>query len=142
MDFNHLFDEAGKFLAQKNATTPAPTAEQQPAESAAERPAVTHSQPILAGGAAGEPVQQLVRLLEVCGFSNNSIAKGENADGILDSTVMADVRAFCDKHGVAEDPEIFNGENVAPRDLIGHWVGPHTWQALYDEASRIIREGA
>jgi peptidoglycan hydrolase-like protein with peptidoglycan-binding domain len=137
MDFDQLFQDADRFLSRKAATATAAEAEQ-PAETAVERPAVTHAQPILASGADGEPVKQLVKLLEVCGFTNNSIAKGENADGILDNSVMADVRAFCEKHGIAEDPEIFNGENVSPRDLIGNWVGPHTWQALYDEASKII----
>jgi hypothetical protein len=140
MDFNALAQKAETFLANQKATQTAsePAGEtSQETPPPVERPAVTHKQPILTGGADGQAVQDLVKLLEVCGHATNTIAKGENPDGILDASVMADVRAFCEEHGVQEDRTLYN-ERVPVADLLGKWVGPNTWQALYDEASRII----
>lgn len=96
--------------------------------------AVTHSHPILSFGAAGQPVLDLVTLLAVLGYRENSIIKGANAYAVLDDTVMGDVRRFLADHDVAEAPSAFAGQAVPARDLVGNHVGPYIWQALEDAA--------
>jgi hypothetical protein len=111
---------------------PAETAEpavdgETPAETAAPS-SITHDEPLLASGSAGAVVQRLAALLAVCGHADNTIGRGENPGGVLDQSVMADVRAFAQEHGVVEKLE----------DITGEIVGPATWQKLYDEAQRTL----
>jgi hypothetical protein len=91
--------------------------------------AITHHEPILAGGSAGAVVRRLVDLLTVAGHHTNSIVTGENPGVVLDNTVMADVEAFAKEHGVTEDPGL---------GISGKFVGPATWQALFDEAAKVL----
>jgi hypothetical protein len=103
----------------------------------AELPPVTHNEPILTGGSAGAPVERLVRLLAAAGYASNTIVKGENPHAVLDNSVMADVHRFWNEKGVAEPQELFQGRDVDPTKEAGKWVGPHTWQALKDEAENL-----
>lgn len=103
----------------------------------AELPPVTHNEPILTGGAAGAPVERLVRLLAAAGYASNSVVKGENPHAIFDNTVMADVQRFWADHDVSEPPELYEGRDVAAVLESGKWVGPHTWQALKDNAKSL-----
>jgi len=104
---------------------------------AVELPPVTHHEPILTCGASGEPVERLCRLLAAAGYATNTVVKGENPHAVLDNSVMSDVQRFWDEHGVAEPPELFQGRDTDPRLEEGHWVGPHTWQALKDLAAAV-----
>lgn len=103
----------------------------------AELPPVTHSEPILTGGATGAAVERLVRLLAAAGYATNSVVKGENPYAVFDNTVMADVQRFWAEHHVEEPPELFEGRDVAAALESGKWVGPHTWQALIDHAREL-----
>lgn len=101
----------------------------------ADRMEVTHTEPVLAQGATGPAVVRLVKLLAHAGYSSNSIAHGENAANVLDRSVMADVERFWGDHPDAREPdELFAGRDGAIHELRGTWVGPYTWQSLYDLA--------
>jgi hypothetical protein len=101
---------------------------------------VTHSEPLLTEGAAGEPVARLAELLRVLGYRDNTIARGENPAFVLDQSVMHDVVAFARAHNVAEDLESFRGGSVPAEDAIARIVGPYTWQALHTAARRRAAE--
>lgn len=103
-----------------------------------ELPPVTHDKPILTTGASGANVEELCRLLAACGYATNSIVRGLNPHLILDDSVMADVRRFCADHGVSEPADLFAGTAVPREQVEGSWIGPHTWQALYDAAAKAI----
>jgi hypothetical protein len=105
-----------------------------------ELPPVTHNEPILTGGVSGAAVERLCRLLAAAGYANNSIVRGENPHAILDNSVMADVRRFWDDHDIAEPKDLFEGRDVAAADEEGKWIGPHTWQALIDNAKQLAGE--
>lgn len=77
--------------------------------------------PALAFGAEGPDVTKLVNLLDVLGFSSNSVVHG--GAPLLDEAVLVDVRAAQAKLDVIE-PEIAG--------VHGELVGPSTWSALYE----------
>lgn len=96
---------------------------------------VDHSEPILTGGAAGDDVERLVKLLAFAGYGTNTIVQGENHARILDNSVMADVRRFWIDHPDAREPdELAAGQDANAADLAAAWIGPHTWQKLYEIA--------
>lgn len=105
-----------------------------------ELPPVTHNEPILTGGSAGPAVERLCRLLAAAGYASNTVVKGENPPAVLDNSVMADVNRFRAAHDVHEPPELFQGRDVPAADEEGKWVGPHTWQALKDNAAQLAAE--
>ncbi len=98
-------------------------------EETVEQPTISHHEPLLASGSAGAIVQKLVDLLAVNGHATNTITLGENPGRILDQSVMGDVRAFAKEHDVAEDPAL---------GIEGDFIGPNTWQALYDAAAHAL----
>jgi hypothetical protein len=108
-------------------TAIAPQAEEQPAVQ--EAVTVTHKEPILASGAAGPIVRKLVDLLAVCGHATNTIITGDNPGGVLDNSVMSDVRAFRTQYDITEDPGL---------EIAGDFIGPYTWQALYEHAQQAV----
>jgi hypothetical protein len=123
----------------------AQAADQAKAQQLAEQPTapvITHHQPILTFGANGEPVKQLVELLAACGHATNKVIRGESPDAIFDTTVMSDVQAFLSQHGLAEPDELYAGQPAPIAEIRGKWVGPHTWQALYDEIKKLTPQGA
>lgn len=96
---------------------------------------VSHHEPILTGGATGDAVERLVKLLAAVGYATNTLVKGENAGRVLDNTIMADVQRFWRDHEDAGEPErLVSGQDVASSQIIGNWIGPHTWQKLYELA--------
>ncbi len=103
-----------------------PQADEAPAAAQA-TPEITHKEPILASGAAGPVVKRLVDLLAVCGHDSNTIIAGENPGNVFDNTVMSDVKAFRAAQNIQEDPSL---------DIAGDFVGPATWQALYDTTEK------
>jgi peptidoglycan hydrolase-like protein with peptidoglycan-binding domain len=118
--------------AAHKAATMTPSPDQPAAGNAAAddtpgRPDLTHKQPIVTSGAAGPLVRELVDLLAVAGHATNTIIDGENPGGVFDNSVLSDVRAFQAAHQVQEDPEM---------EIAGDFVGPNTWQALYDVAQQ------
>jgi hypothetical protein len=102
--------------------------------------AVTHSEPLLTEGAAGDAVARLAELLKVLGYRDNTIARGENPANVLDQSVMHDVVAFARSHNVGEDLESFRGLAVPAEDAVQRVIGPYTWQALYAAAERRAQE--
>jgi hypothetical protein len=99
---------------------------------------ITHSEPVLAQGATGEAVQRLVKLLAYAGYASNSVvnAAESNPAGALDTSVMSDVERLWNDHPEArESDELYYGREGDVRELRGSWVGPHTWQVLYNLAS-------
>lgn len=110
------------------AAEPEPAAAQDApaAETQTPEPDLTQGEPILASGAAGPLVRRLADLLAACGYSSNSIITGDNPAGVLDTTVMKDVRAFVAEHKIVESASL---------EIEGLFVGPETWQALYKTAA-------
>lgn len=104
----------------------APAAETAPPQA----PKITHNEPLLCSGSAGPVVRRLVNLLAAAGHASNTIILGENPGGVLDQSVMADVRAFCKEQGVVESSNL---------EISGDFVGPATWQAIYDAAERALQ---
>ena len=102
-------------------------------------PPVTHHEPMLTYGAAGDAVEKLVRLLAVNGYGNTSFATGDNPSRVLDNTVMMEVKRFAADNGVAEQLEGFKSLSVPAEQLVGEHVGPYTWQALIDGAKRVLQ---
>lgn len=109
-------------------------AHDQPADD--ERGPVTHGDPILTFGAAGPAVEKLARLLAHAGeaYATNTIVNGTNPHNILDNTVMADVRRFRADYDVSEPKDLYQSRDVAADLIDGTWVGPYTWQKLYELA--------
>jgi hypothetical protein len=104
---------------------------------------VNHNEPILATGATGEHVVRLVKLLAHAGYANNTIVRGENGHNILDTSVMGDVRRFWGDHPDAVEPDtLYAGREAAVSELQGSWVGPHTWQKLYELAGAPLAIGS
>ena len=103
--------------------------EQATEEAAQSEPTITHNNPILASGSAGPIVRELVQLLAVVGHATNTIISGENPGAVLDNSVMGDVKSFMKEHEIVESPNL---------DISGDFVGPYTWQALYDEAAKLL----
>jgi hypothetical protein len=100
---------------------------------------VTHNEPLLATGASGEPVERLCKLLAHAGFATNTIVKGENPANVLDNSVMADVERFWAAYPDAREPdELYAGREGSIESLRGSWVGPHTWQKLYELAGAAV----
>jgi hypothetical protein len=118
-------DEIAAAAARAQQFPPAAPAVQ---EETVEEPTITHHEPLLASGSAGAIVQKLVDLLAVNGHATNTITLGENPGRILDQSVMADVRAFVKEHEVTE-PDL---------GIEGDFIGPNTWQALYDAAAHAL----
>jgi hypothetical protein len=102
-----------------------------------ELPPVTHNEPILTGGVSGPAVERLCRLLAAAGYATNTVVKGENPHAILDNSVMSDVHRFWADHDIHEPKDLFEGRDVAAADEEGKWIGPHTWQALIDNARQL-----
>ncbi len=103
-----------------------PVQDTPPAEAPTPEPDLTQGEPILASGAAGPLVRRLADLLAACGYSSNSIITGDNPAGVLDTTVMKDVRAFVAEHKIVES---------AALEIEGLFVGPETWKTLYKAAA-------
>jgi hypothetical protein len=118
-------DQIAAAAARAQQFPPAAAAE----EPQVEQPTITHHEPILASGSAGPLVRKLVDLLAVNGHATNTIVNGENPGQVLDQSVMADVRAFAKEKDVAEDPAA---------GIEGDYIGPNTWQALYDSAANAL----
>jgi hypothetical protein len=102
-------------------------------------PPVTHTKPILTYGAAGQDVEDLVKLLAVNGYTNTSFSKGENPSRVLDNSVMSEVKRFASEHHVSEDLQAFYGLTVPAEKLVGEHVGPYIWQALIDGAKVALK---
>lgn len=97
---------------------------------------ITHREPLLAPGAVGGDVERLVRLLAAAGYAGNTVANAAGAHAVLDASVMADVnRLWADHPEAREGDELFQGREGDPRELKGSWIGPNTWQALYNLAA-------
>lgn len=100
-----------------------------------ERMDVTHSEPVLSQGATGDAVVRLVKLLAAAGYASNTIVHGENAHNVLDRSVMADVERLWHDHPESREPdELYAGREGSVHELQGTWIGPYTWQVLYDLA--------
>ena len=100
---------------------------------------VVHHEPILTFGASGEPVEKLCKLLAHAGFANNSVVQGQNPHNVLDNTVMADVERFWASYPDGAEPdELYAGREGSVDELQGHWVGPFTWQKLYELAGAAV----
>lgn len=124
---------AGQQLPQELASKPAGALEGEPAP--VENREVTHNEPLLATGASGETVERLCKLLAHAGFATNTVVKGENPANVLDNSVMADVERFWAAYPDAREPdELYAGREGSVESLQGSWIGPHTWQKLYELA--------
>jgi hypothetical protein len=96
---------------------------------------VTHTEPVLTQGAAGDDVVRLVKLLAHAGYATNSVVNATNPHNVLDTSVMADVERFWNEHPEArESDELYAAREGGIHELQGSWVGPRTWQVLYDIA--------
>jgi len=96
---------------------------------------VSHHEPVLTQGAIGEPVERLCKLLAHAGFATNNVVLGKSPHMLLDQSVMNDVERFWNAYPDAvEPPELYAGREGDVNLLVGKWVGPHTWQKLYELA--------
>jgi hypothetical protein len=99
-----------------------------------DRPPVDHGEPILTYGASGAAVERLAKLLAYAGYGHNTIVQGTNPDLVLDNSVMSDVKRFRADQDLTEPSDLFAGRDVAASAIEGEWVGPYTWQRLYEIA--------
>ncbi len=94
---------------------------------------VSHSDPILTQGAQGQSVVKLCKLLAHAGFASNTVVQGQNPHDILDSSVMGDVERFWQAYPDAREPDsLYAGRQGDLSSMQGRWVGPMTWQKLYE----------
>jgi len=92
-----------------------------------------HSEPLLTYGSAGEKVRLLATLLARVSpnYATNNVIRGLSPADVLDNSVMADVARFRAEYAISEDLQAWQGHPVPATDLVGAYVGPHTWHALY-----------